>query len=288
MTKHFETIPDAGRIALVSYSMWGLYAAFILTNASDAIYYYFGIDTSPSVWSVLLNVAIVAAIVGRLIQQTSEGAWRRRALIAVAVVVLALWAVPSLAMEPWSEDKVAIVPVEPEPVPPTQPGAGPTYAQTSEHLTPLVSKWEGKHACPNSRTLHCSYLDTIASPPLWTVCFGHTKTALPGQRFSDDHCMGLLATDLKSYWAGVREGFSPETIAQRLTAERDAAFASLGYNVGISGVRGSTATRRMNNGDIAGGCEALTWWNKAGGRVVRGLVNRRSEERDLCMQGLST
>jgi GH24 family phage-related lysozyme (muramidase) len=57
-------------------------------------------------------------------------------------------------------------------------------------------------------------------------------------------------------------------------------------NVGIAGAGKSTATRRLNAGDIAGGCQALTWWNKAGGRVVRGLVNRRAEEFALCMDGL--
>ena len=48
----------------------------------------------------------------------------------------------------------------------------------------------------------------------------------------------------------------------------------------------STATRRLNAGNIIGGCTALTWWNKAGQRVVRGLALRRGEERDLCMMGV--
>ena len=182
MTKKLKTIPDAGRIALVSYSMWGLYAAFIFTNASDAIFYYFGVDTSPSVWSVLLNVAIIAAIVGRVIMQTPEGAWRRRALIAVGVAVLALWAIPAIAMETWSEDKLAIVPVEPEPVPPGQPSAGPTWLQTAEVLTPLVAKWEGKR--------NTAYLDSVGVP---TICYGHTRTVTrshvaAGLRWTDTRC----------------------------------------------------------------------------------------------------
>ena len=81
--------------------------------------------------------------------------------------------------------------------------------------------------------------------------------------------------------------FTSDTIANRLTVDRDVAYASLAYNVGVSGTGKSTAVRRLNQGDIAGGCEALGWWNKAGGRVVRGLVNRRAEETELCMGGLA-
>ena len=32
---------------------------------------------------------------------------------------------------------------------------------------------------------------------------------------------------------------------------------------------------------------AITWFNKAGGRVVRGLIVRRGDERDLCMVGVA-
>ncbi|ARC87161.1 hypothetical protein B5V46_00185 [Rhodovulum sp. MB263] len=49
-------------------------------------------------------------------------------------------------------------------------------------------------------------------------------------------------------------------------------------NVGVAGAGRSTATRRLSEGDVPGACEALTWWNKAGGRVVAGLRNRRTEE----------
>ncbi len=44
--------------------------------------------------------------------------------------------------------------------------------------------------------------------------------------------------------------------------------------------------RRLNAGDIRGACDALLAWNKAGGRVVQGLTNRRQDERRLCLEGL--
>jgi len=49
-------------------------------------------------------------------------------------------------------------------------------------------------------------------------------------------------------------------------------------------VKRSTALRRFNSGDIEGAAEALQWFNKAGGRVLTGLVRRRAAEADLMLE----
>lgn len=46
------------------------------------------------------------------------------------------------------------------------------------------------------------------------------------------------------------------------------------------------AARRFNAGNWRGGCDAFLMWNRAGGRVVRGLALRRARERALCLKGL--
>lgn len=140
---------------------------------------------------------------------------------------------------------------------------------------PLIAKWEGKR--------NESYQDIVG---VWTICHGHTRTAGPNQYKTDDECYQLLQEEILEYRDGLHEYFTRETLDNRLTPERDAAYTSLAFNVGISGAGNSTATRRLNNGNILGGCKALTWWNKAGGRVVRGLVNRRAEEYEYCVLGL--
>lgn len=144
---------------------------------------------------------------------------------------------------------------------------------------PLISTWEGKR--------NHAYLDTIASPPLWTICSGHTKGVKKGDYMTDAQCEALLRVEVLEYREGLHKYFTDDTIANRLPPERDAAYTSLGYNAGTRGAGRSTATRRLNAGDIAGGCQALTWWNKAGGRVVRGLVRRRADEYRLCMMGVA-
>ena len=61
-----------------------------------------------------------------------------------------------------------------------------------------------------------------------------------------------------------------------------AMLMSLAYNIGTEALRDSTALARINNhaddGDIA---EAWSWWNKANGVTVAGLVNRRNAEIDV-------
>lgn len=152
-------------------------------------------------------------------------------------------------------------------------------AATMVFLVPLVAKWEGKE--------NRAYFDVVGVP---TICFGHTRTVTAdhvrlGRTMTDQECEALLRLELREYRDGVRSYASAETLQFRLPPRRDAAFASLGYNVGINGVGGSTAMRRLNSDDVVGACDALTWWNKAGGRVLRGLANRRAEEYTLCMVG---
>jgi GH24 family phage-related lysozyme (muramidase) len=64
-----------------------------------------------------------------------------------------------------------------------------------------------------------------------------------------------------------------------------AALVSWTYNVGVNAACGSTLVRLLNQGDIVGACNQLPRWNIAGGKVVRGLTNRRMAEMDVCLNG---
>ncbi len=65
------------------------------------------------------------------------------------------------------------------------------------------------------------------------------------------------------------------------------AMVSLAYNIGLGAFSKSTCLKRFNAGDIEGAAEALTWFNKAGGKVLRGLVRRREAEADLFLKDSS-
>lgn len=257
-------IPNVWQVALRAYSMLANYLGIVCLFAPDVIYYYSGVDTNPHMWVILSLALILFGIFGRLIDQDAGGRWHKWVLGTVAVALIFV-AVNALAMSK------------------RQPALPVVVVETSEAATmavavPLVGQWEGKR--------NTAYLDTIAKPPVWTVCYGETQGVKQGDTYTDAQCDAMLERGLVTYRNGLHDYFTAETKASRLTPDRDAAYVSLAYNVGVSGAGKSTATRRLNAGDIAGGCEAIGWWNRAGGRVVRGLVNRRADEVRLCRIGL--
>lgn len=65
------------------------------------------------------------------------------------------------------------------------------------------------------------------------------------------------------------------------TAERVAALLDFTFNLGEGNLRASTLRRRVNAGQWDDVPAQLMRWNKAGGRVLRGLTLRRKAEADL-------
>ena len=260
-------VKNARSICLRSYSMWANYLGIAALVAPETIYVMTGHDTSPRLWWVAGVALILFGIVGRLIDQ---GMTRSPALVAIAALLLAMG-------QPWAlriayDERAASV---------------YTTADFLDVAVPLIRKWEGAHRCADDLRLHCAYLDRIAAPPVWTACHGETRGITAGMRFTDRQCADMLARRIMEFRDGWRGYLTAETITERLHAAREAAFTSLAYNVGVAGAGRSTATRRLNAGNVAGACEAIGWWNRAGQRVVRGLVNRRAEEVALCRLGLA-
>lgn len=65
------------------------------------------------------------------------------------------------------------------------------------------------------------------------------------------------------------------------------ALTSLIYNIGLTLFLSSTCYKRLSNKDYKGAAEALTWFNKGGnGKVLLGLVKRRTEEKELFLKDL--
>lgn len=62
---------------------------------------------------------------------------------------------------------------------------------------------------------------------------------------------------------------------------RLAAISSFIYNLGAGAYRGSTLRKRINASDWEGAKEQIIKWNKAGGKVLRGLTKRRESEAAL-------
>ncbi len=63
------------------------------------------------------------------------------------------------------------------------------------------------------------------------------------------------------------------------------ALCSLTWNIGIAGMKKSSVVRLHNAGDKAAAARAFGLWNKSRGKVLPGLVRRRSAEAALYLAG---
>lgn len=153
-------------------------------------------------------------------------------------------------------------------------GAGAAIAAALAIATPLIMGWEGKR--------NVTYLDIVN---VRTSCYGHTGpgTGAVGSRKTDAQCKLLLEEDVQKHMQPILR--CVPGLAMR--PYQLAASTSLAFNIGTAGFCRSTAARRFNAGDWRGGCDAFLRWNMAGGKVIRGLTNRRQAERAICLKGLT-
>lgn len=142
-----------------------------------------------------------------------------------------------------------------------------------DYAAKFVSKWEG--------FLPEAYLDTIASPPVWTVGYGHTDYAgaphvYSGMFVSESQAQKILTHDLRSSAQAVSSKITwPLTFRQRI------ALISAAFNLG-PGVLDDLAPV-INKGRIKAAADKLLEYDHAGGVVVQGLLNRRRAERWLML-----
>ncbi|MNF77736.1 Lysozyme RrrD [compost metagenome] len=135
---------------------------------------------------------------------------------------------------------------------------------------PFVKGWEGRNLV--------AYLDPVGIP---TICDGITQGVRLGQTATHTECDQRTAETLGRAIAAVdRLSVQPHPDTRR------AALGSFVYNVGETAFARSTLLRKLNAGDIAGACAELSRWVYAKGQKLKGLVNRRVAERELCETGL--
>ncbi|MGL4733219.1 MAG: lysozyme, partial [Fusobacteriaceae bacterium] len=62
------------------------------------------------------------------------------------------------------------------------------------------------------------------------------------------------------------------------------ALVSFCYNCGSGNLQTSTLLRKLNAGDYPGAAEEFPRWNRAGGKVLNGLIKRREAEKELFLK----
>lgn len=128
---------------------------------------------------------------------------------------------------------------------------------------------------------------------LWTVGVGHVlypnQAKIPmsernlilledrdNRTFSMEEVDNILKADLARFESGVKRLCPVE-----LTQGQFDALVSFSFNVGLGNLQRSSIRMKVNRGDFEGAAESFLDWTKAGGKVLKGLVNRRNDEKAL-------
>lgn len=90
---------------------------------------------------------------------------------------------------------------------------------------------------------------------------------------TDQQAVDLLSQDVRPAEQAVNNGAKVT-----LTQNQFDALVSFTFNVGVGAFNGSTLLKVLNQGQYDQVPTQLRRWNKAGGKVVQGLVNRRENE----------
>ena len=128
---------------------------------------------------------------------------------------------------------------------------------------------------------------------LWTVGVGHVlypeqgkmkiedRDSFPlkdadNRTFSMEEVDGILKADLARFERGVVQ-FCPVPLTQ---GQYDA-LISFSFNVGLGTLQRSTLRQKILRGEMEEAAEELLKYCKAGGKILKGLENRRKDERAL-------
>lgn len=111
-----------------------------------------------------------------------------------------------------------------------------------------------------------------------TVCYGHTGNDIIQNRiYTQQECDALLQKDFIKIQRQV-----DALVKVSLDNHTQASLYSFAFNVGITAFARSTLLNKLNAGDKHGACEEMKRWVYAGGKVWKGLINRREMESALC------
>lgn len=162
---------------------------------------------------------------------------------------------------------------------------------------PLAAKWEG-------------YAPKVYRDPanIATYCYGETENVDPSRIYGKDECAVLLRQRMARDYAPRIAECLPEIAPNRFIF---GALVDSSYNAGWAGVCASPMAALIKAGELAKACNALPGWyvtaryrGKArpesamraagwywtGGawrKKFPGLVNRRNDEKAVCLKGAS-
>jgi lysozyme len=141
--------------------------------------------------------------------------------------------------------------------------------KTSQHGIDLIKAFEGfrgeAYLCPAG---------------VWTFGYGTTKAVAQGDTCSEEVGESLLRRDVSAFERAVTR-----LVKVPVSQNQFDALVSLAYNIGVEALRKSTLIAFLNQGKYHDAAAQFLRWNRGGGRILPGLVRRRTAERELFLRG---
>jgi len=131
----------------------------------------------------------------------------------------------------------------------------------------LIKRFEG-----------CSLVAYKCPAGIFTIGAGHTGDVKEGDQITQHQADVILTEiDLPKFEEGV------ERLCKDvgLSDNEFSALVSFAFNVGLEALAKSTLLKKLRLGQRRGAADELLRWNKAGGKVLAGLMKRREAERAL-------
>ncbi|MFJ1518449.1 lysozyme [Acinetobacter sp. ABJ_C1_1] len=119
---------------------------------------------------------------------------------------------------------------------------------------------------------------------VWTIGFGTIKYPNGIRVKPRDSCTSQQAEDYLRNDLSAFENAVNSLVKAKLTQNQFDALVSFTYNLGETNLSKSTLLKKLNAGDYQGAADQFLVWNKAGGKVMKGLVRRREAERSLFLK----
>lgn len=134
--------------------------------------------------------------------------------------------------------------------------------KTSQNGINLIKRFEG-----------CKLTAYKCPAGVWTIAYGHTAGVYSGMKITQQQADEFLKQDLVVYENHVNN------LNRSFNQNEFDALVSFCYNCGAGSLQ--TLCKNRTNAQIA---DALLLYNKGGGKVLQGLVNRRKAERELFLK----
>ena len=112
---------------------------------------------------------------------------------------------------------------------------------------------------------------------VWTIGYGTTQNVKSGDKITEEQAEQKLNDYIKTEV----EKTIRENVFLPLNQSQTDAIGSFIYNIGPTKFPKSTLLKKLNEWDHEGAAQEFKRWNKANGKVLAGLRNRRAAEEAL-------